>query len=373
VVPSVSVIVPIFNGVTFLPAFFDSLRVALPEDAQLILVDDGSSEPVWDTVPEMASALSVVRLQNDGNFGYSAAANRGFAAASGDILVQLNTDLVLDPDCIRAMIELIETEQRVGIVGSKLVYPTSGLVQHVGMALGNHTKTHVYSELPSDHPLCSRTRAMQVLTGATVAMTRQVFERIGSLEERYFNHNEDVEHCLLAARQGYRNFTCADSVAYHWESHSGPARFARVMSSEALFWSRWGNAYEPDLGRFVDEALEHLLQQAPEIEGLPFDVLDLSRGPDQPIVIDRLSERWPGVPARVRRFRQMNNPSEQLSLPLLLPHWLISEPVPFIYLVDRYRELEENVMWFKRRRSTVEQELIVDLTGAALLAEELAR
>lgn len=370
--PSVSVIVPIFNGVTFLPAFFQSLNAALPEDSQVILVDDGSTEPVWEAVSEIGNARSILRLRNDTNLGYSVAANRGFAAADGEIIVQLNTDLILETDCIRAMIDLIERERQVGIVGSKLIYPTTGLVQHIGMAFGNHTKPHIFAELPAAHPLCCRTREMQIATGATVAMTRHVLDRVGPLDERYFNHNEDIEHCLLALKHGFRNFTCAESVAYHWESQSGPARFARVMSSEGLFWSRWGADYRSDLGEFVDEALDHVLGQAPDLCDSSSQLLDLTRGADQEIVLERLAERWAQLNRSVYMVRQMNDPAERLSLSLLLPLWIAEEPTPLVYLVDRYRELEENILWFARRRQVVGDELIVDLSGAALRTSELA-
>jgi GT2 family glycosyltransferase len=370
-VPQVTVIVPLFNGIDFLPTFFASLRGALPGGTQLILVDDASSQPVWDTVPEFSGVESVVRLQNDHNLGYSAAVNRAFAQTTGDLVVQLNTDLVLEPNCITAMVDLIAQEPRAGIAGSKLIYPTTGLVQHVGMAFGNHTKPHIFSELPASHPLCSRTREVQVVTGATVAMTRAVLDRLGPLEERYFNHNEDIEHCLIARKHGLRNFMCAESVAHHRESKSGPARFARMASSEALFWARWGSSFDVDLGDFVDEALDHLLGLGSGLAETPFQVLDLSRGADQPIVLECIRRRWPGVD--VRTVRQMNNPLGRLELPLVLPHWLMFEPVPFIYLVDGYRELEDNVLWFQTRTGIVRDELVVDLTGAALPTSEITR
>lgn len=364
--PSVSVIVPIFNGLAYLPAFFDSLAAALPADSELILVDDASTEPVLDAVPDGVGTDAVVRLRNDRNLGYSVAVNRGFGVAKGDLIIQLNTDLVLAPNCITAMIDLIEREKDVGIVGSKLIFPTTGRVQHVGMAFGNYSKRHVYYELSSTHPLCSRTRQTQITTGATVAMTRRVLDQLGPLDEGYFNHNEDIDHCLRSVRSGLRNFTCAESVAYHWESASGPARLAQVDSSEAAFWSAWGSSYEVDLGGFVDEAVDYILEQTPELESVPFEILDLSRGADEAIVVERLARRWPGVDARVRRARQTNNPSARLRLPLLLPHWVVDEPTPFIYIVDSYRELEENALWFQRRRSLVDDELVVDLNAAAL-------
>jgi GT2 family glycosyltransferase len=371
-VPLVSVIVPIFNGLPFLPAFFESLKSALPPSSEVILVDDGSTEPVFDAVPEMPVAESVMCLRNDTNLGYSVAVNRGFQVATGEFVIQLNTDLLLESHCISAMIDLIQRESNVGIVGSKLVFPTTGLVQHVGMAFGYHSKRHIYFEMPSTHPLCQKTREVQIMTGATVGMTRRVLNRLGPLEEGYFNHNEDLDHCLHALKHGFRNFVCAESVAHHWVSQSGPARFARLEASEAAFWSRWGGRYDIDLGKFVDEALNHVLEEAPHLEDFPFQILDLSRGADQPIVLERLGLRWPGVEKRSRPFRQMNNPTKRLWLSMLLPHWIVTEPTPFIYLVDMHRELEENSLWFRNRRSVVEEELVVDLTAVVLRTSELS-
>jgi GT2 family glycosyltransferase len=366
-----SVVVPIFNGVPYLPSFFASLQRAMPPHCQVILVDDASTERVWETVPDLAGADQVLRFQNERNLGYAATVNRGFAAATGDIVVTLNTDLVLQAGCIDAMTDLIACENDVGIVGSKLVFPTTGLVQHVGMAFGNATKPLFFRELPGSHPLSGRTRQVQMTAGATAAMSRRVLDRLGPLDEAFFNHNEDVDHCLRAAKLGLRNFVCGDAVAHHWESKSGPSRFARVAMAEALFWARWGGSPKVDLDLFVDEALDYLLDQHPHLTDLPFEILDLSRGPDQPLVAHRLSRHWPGIGRRVRHFRQMNNASNHLWLPLLLPHRVADEPVPFVYIVDGYRELEENDLWFANRRSAVTDEFVIDLTGVALHTSEL--
>jgi GT2 family glycosyltransferase len=368
---TLSVICPIFNGSAFLPSFFQSLNSALPERTQLILVDDGSTERVFDTVPEIPRASEILRLQNEQNFGYSVAVNRGFAKATGEINVQLNTDLILDPNTITAMIDLIENEPRVGIVGSKLIFPTTHLIQHIGMAFGHYTKLHVYYELPSNHPLCEKTRQFQIVTGATVGMSRAVLEKLGPLDERYFNHNEDIDHCLEALRLGLRNFVCAESVAYHWESQSGPSISARIETSDAVFWSKWRDGYEVDLGKFVDEALDYVLTCNPSLETAQFEIINLSRGVDDAIILASLAKRWPGILDRVRQYRQMNNPAKDLWLPMVLPHWVIAEPRPFIYLVDGHRELKQNALWFRNRQLIVEDELIVDLTAAVVRTSEI--
>lgn len=370
--PRVSVIVPVFNGLAHLPAFFAALASALPGDAEVIVVDDASTEPISAVIPDVVGGADVVRLANGTNRGYAATVNRGIAVATGDVVVMLNSDLVVEPRCITAMLDLITEQDSVGIVGSKLVFPTTGLVQHVGKAFGSHTRPNVFFELPHDHPLCQRTREVQVTVGATAAASKRVVDLLGPFDEKYYNHAEDLDYCLRARQHGLRNFVCAESVAYHWVSQSGPARFAQLKSSDAVFWATWGGRYEVDLGRYVDEALDHVLEAAPHLLAVPFVILDLSRGPDESIVLERLAQRWSGIGQRVRRYRQTNNPADRLRLPLVLPHWVMLEPMPFIYLVDRHRELTENHMWFENRRRIVRNELVVDLNGVVVETDEIA-
>jgi GT2 family glycosyltransferase len=369
--PSVSVIVATYNGRNHLDAFFESLAAALPDRAEVIVVDDCSTEPVLEAVPELPRAEKVIRLRNESNLGHAGTLNRGLEAATGDVLVQLNSDLVLDVECISAMVEAIEREgSRLGIVGSRLLYPTTGRTQTVGLAFGLHSKRHVFRHLPADHALCRRSREAQALSGSTVAMTKRVFDLLGPLDEEQYNHNLDLDHCLRALEQGLRNYMCASSVAYHWRNRSGPIRYARVEAAEAAFWAKWGGRYGVDLGTFFDEALDHLLSEFPQLEEAPFTILDLTRSADQEIATRHLEARWEGVTGAIRSFRQMNNDSDRLWLSLLVPHWLVHEPRPFIYLVDSHVELEENAMWFAHRRSVVREEVIVDLSASACTTSE---
>lgn len=318
-VTKVSVIVPIFNGLRFLPDFFDSLLAAIPPASELILVNDSSSEPVFDAVPEFPASIRVVRLTNERNLGYSAAVNRGLRTASGEIVVQLNTDLVLEAQAISALVRTVESASDVGIVGSRLLYPSTNRVQHIAMAFGNHTMGHVYKGLPSTHPLGLKSREMQIMTGATVAMSRHVLDRIGLLDERYFNCHEDIDHCLRSKALGLRNLVTAESVAYHWESQSGPARFARVRAADARFWSTWGNEVETDLPRFFREALSHVRDSSVPDLGHGAEILNLARGVDSEIAVACIEEFWPDSARHIRHYEQFNNPDEQLLLPLILP------------------------------------------------------
>ena len=367
-----SVVVPIFNGSRYLPAFFQSLAAALPLGAELIFVDDGSTEPVLESVPDFPSAATVIKLRNDKNFGYSAAVNRGFAECNGDFVVQLNTDLILDPNCISSMLELIENRPNVGIVGSKLQFPTTGLIQHIGMAFGEYNMKHIYYQLPATHPLCCKTRPMQILTGATVAMTRQVLQQIGPLDERYFNACEDIDHCLKTIKLGLTNYTCADSKAFHWESQSGSSRFAKVSESDAIFWSTWQGQYKVDLGDFVREALQFVLDRESSLSLMPFECINLCRtNRDDLILLAEAQHFWPKIADDVHQYHQYNNPEYKYWLPMILPHWFLHNPKPFIYLVDEFQQLKENKLWFDNRLKLVREEIIIDSCGSAITVSEL--
>src|SRR5258708_131557 len=106
--PSISVIVPLFNGIRYLPYFLHSLAEAVPRNAEVIFVDDGSTEPVLDAITNELPVKSVIKLRNERNGGYSVAVNRGFAQATGELVFQLNSDLVLEPHSIQAMLDLID-------------------------------------------------------------------------------------------------------------------------------------------------------------------------------------------------------------------------------------------------------------------------
>ena len=367
----VSVVIPVFNGGTYLPNFFQSLVAALPDHAQVVLIDDGSTEQVFEMLPDFPQAKEVIRIRNERNLGYSCAVNRAFGCCTEDFVVQLNTDLVLAPSCITSMVELAASRTDAGIIGSKLIFPTTGLVQHIGMAFGLHTKKHVYFQLREDHPLCRKTRPMQIVTGATVAMTRQVLDKLGPLDERYFNYDEDIDHCMKAASLGLVNFTCAESIAYHWTSQSGPARFARMREADALFWSKWHSQIAVDLTGFVNEAISHFLSTSPNSADMHFDAINLCKSPDDKILIDCLENYWPAAMQNIRQCGQSNNPSNKYWLPMLLPHWVRDNPRPFIYLVDHFYDLDENRLWFSDRLAIVEDEIVVDTTGCVVSVSEM--
>jgi glycosyltransferase involved in cell wall biosynthesis len=92
--PSVSVIVPVRNGEEFVADAIESVLDQADVSAELIVVDDGSTDGTPDVLRRFAGRISVA---NSKGRGVSAARNRGMALAQGDLLVFLDADDLLPP------------------------------------------------------------------------------------------------------------------------------------------------------------------------------------------------------------------------------------------------------------------------------------
>jgi GT2 family glycosyltransferase len=191
-----------------------------------------------------------------GPFNWSAMNNRAAEAARGDILLLLNNDIdVIDPFWLT---ELASQAMRpdVGAVGAKLLYPDGG-VQHAGMTFGNGSfGAHLYRHAARDDPghggmLVAR-RRVSAVTGACLAIRRDVFRAVGGIEEdRLRVTGSDVDLCLRVRERGLAVICTPHALLYHRELASRgpdatPEHRARVARERAYLLERWGSAIETE-------------------------------------------------------------------------------------------------------------------------------
>src|SRR5581483_3965669 len=116
---------------------------------------------------------------------------------------------------------------------------------------------------------------LQVVTGASLAIRRQEFERLGGFDTSYRNSFEDVDLCLRVRRDGGRVVYVPDSVAYHFESMTDGRLGPTDMRNYDLFMRRWRGRFKEDIEALHQEAIA---------EGVD---LEKDRVPSRREVIDR--------------------------------------------------------------------------------------
>ena len=237
-----SIVIPIFQRADMLAPCLRALEACGLDGVELVLVDNGSTEPAMPPLLDAWERRATV-LRNPINAGFAAACNEGARAASAPIVVFLNSDTEARPGWLEPLIESA-SDPGVGMVGSRLLYP-DGRVQHAGMALTLAAQpVHLHRGAPGGHPAATRTRDLLLVTGACCAIDRDLFLGMEGFDTAYVNGHEDVDLCLRLAAAGHRTVYRGDSVVVHHESMS-PGRMDRDDANARLFRRRWG-AWAPD-------------------------------------------------------------------------------------------------------------------------------
>lgn len=205
-----SIIIPAWNGDQFILDCLKSLCQTIPDNAEIIVIDNGST----DQTSILAASIPRVRLiRNEVNLGFSAAINQGLVAAIGDILFLLNQDTVAHAGWFAPIQQRFQQDARLGIVGCKLLYP-DGTLQHAGGQL-------LEPSWLSEHVTEKFDGSLDFVTGAAFAIRRACYQEIGLFDIGYYPaYYEDVDYCLRTQLKGWR-IACELSAQFtHFESQS---------------------------------------------------------------------------------------------------------------------------------------------------------
>ncbi|WP_439594862.1 methyltransferase domain-containing protein [Falsiroseomonas sp.] len=182
--PAVSVIIPAYRGLADLEACLRSL-VATRDGGpsfEVVLVDDDPAHPVLPAIPE---SPGLQRLANAENLGFLRSCNRGAAAARGRHLCFLNSDTIVQPGWLAALVEVAETVPRAGLVGGMLLN-RDGTVQDAGWRIcGNGWGYPIGRDASAADGAYTYRREVDCVTGACFLMARQVFDALGGFDEHY--------------------------------------------------------------------------------------------------------------------------------------------------------------------------------------------
>jgi glycosyltransferase involved in cell wall biosynthesis len=206
----VSIIIPTKDNVGLLRACLDSIfeKTRYP-DFEIILVDTGSIEAATKQYYDTLALKPGVRVISDPSpFNFQKVCNLGASYADGDVFVFLNNDTeALDPEWLDELVGWAERPE-IGIVGARLTRPDH-TIQHAGLVIGlaGHG-SHVFDGGAENQcgPFGSSEwyRDYQAVTGACLAIRRQVFAQLGGFDEVYRVGYGDIDLCLRVIDAGYR-------------------------------------------------------------------------------------------------------------------------------------------------------------------------
>jgi len=211
-----SVIVLSWNGMEYLGDCLSALLSQDYPDFEVIVVDNGSSDGSADLVTARFPQARLIR--NGRNLGFAGGNNVGLQAATGDVMVLLNQDTVVQPGWLGALVEALSIDSGIGIVGGKALYP-DGIVQHAGGYVNERGEGSHYGYQQQDAGQFDQARDVDYVTGAALAITRRAFGAVGGLDEGFAPaYYEDVDWCYQVRRAGFRVVYTPQAVLIHKEA-----------------------------------------------------------------------------------------------------------------------------------------------------------
>jgi GT2 family glycosyltransferase len=210
-------------------------------DVEAIVVDNGSDAFVSRLLASALGGDSRVRiLTMADNTGFAAGSNLAFAASTGDRVVFLNNDTLVQPGWLGPLLE--ELEDANVMAAQPLLTYDDGTVQCAGVWFpgGGGLPSHFLA----DHPALDAQRMgrfdVRAITGAAFAMRAADVVRMRGFDASYVNGWEDVDLCmrLTDGVPSARLRVVTDSQVVHFESKT-PGRGHFQKENRQLFVARW--------------------------------------------------------------------------------------------------------------------------------------
>ncbi|MFT5115761.1 MAG: GT2 family glycosyltransferase [Candidatus Azotimanducaceae bacterium] len=235
--PEISIIMPTYNRPEFTLQCLNYLAQNTTANYEIILVDDGSDLATSDVIRKIRN---IKFLWHAVNKGYATACNNGAKQAKGRYLVFLNNDTVPLAGWLSGLLSCAVRYEKIGVVGSKLIYPFTEKIQHAGVGfIEDGRPYHLHHLCSYKHEESTHEREVAAVTGACFFTPSELFEELGGFDDTFVNGYEDIDYCLRAQKLGKRIFYCPTSQLFHYESVS-EGRFDAEETNLNLFLARWG-------------------------------------------------------------------------------------------------------------------------------------
>jgi N-acetylglucosaminyl-diphospho-decaprenol L-rhamnosyltransferase len=232
----------------------ESLEATGYDHFETIVVDNDSAEP-----PELPAGVRLIR--NKENVGFARAHNRGIAASTGDVVILINPDTVVEKDFFGKLEVFFEESPKVGIVGPRIleangelqlsarreISALSGFLGRTSLLTRLFPKSSIVkSQFPAvtegSHP-----SAVDWVSGACMAIRRKTLQGIGPLDERFFMYFEDADLCRRARASGWLVYYLPQVEIIHQTGASSQSKPKAVwlLHKSAFLYHRKHGAHGP--------------------------------------------------------------------------------------------------------------------------------
>ena len=249
-----SVIIVNYNVKYFLEqALLSVRRASRNQEVEVWVVDNNS---VDDSVPMVREKFPEVNLiANHHNPGFSTANNQAIRQCSGEYVLLLNPDTVVEEDTFEQCIDFMDTHPEAGGLGVRMIdgtgkflpeskrgfpSPWVAFCKTVGLSRAfprSRFFNHYHLGYLDEHEV----HEVEVLSGAFMLLRRSVLEEAGLLDEAFFMYGEDIDLSYRIIQAGYRNYYFPKTSIIHYKGEStkkGSLNYVKAFYTAMIIFAR---------------------------------------------------------------------------------------------------------------------------------------
>ena len=228
-----SIIIVNYNVQYFLENCLNSVfNASAGIDMEVIVVDNNS---VDGSLKMLAEKFPQVKLiANKDNKGFSKANNQAISVATGDLVLLLNPDTVVEENTFKLCSDHFEKHSDTGGLGvrmldgkgnflpeSKRGLPTPKVAFYKIFGLSTlFPKSKRFGQYHLGHLSKDKNHEIEILSGAFMMIRKAVLDQIGLLDESFFMYGEDIDLSYRITQAGYKNYYLADTSIIHYKGES---------------------------------------------------------------------------------------------------------------------------------------------------------
>lgn len=195
---------------------------------EVIIIDNASTDTSWRNLIEEFPDFHFIASES--NDGFSKANNTAIKRAVGDYVLILNPDTELEGCYMDEILDFADTQPDFGCLGVRMHDAKGAFLPESKRSVpdmfnsfeklfvnfkNNNSKSYYRNDIDEN-----AIDKVEVITGAFFLVKREVYERVGGLDEAYFMYGEDIDLCYTLLRNGFTNYYYGKASILHYKGES---------------------------------------------------------------------------------------------------------------------------------------------------------
>ncbi|MCI3938452.1 glycosyltransferase family 2 protein [Chryseobacterium aahli] len=236
-------------------------------DYEVIVIDNKSTDSSWgDLIPEFPKVKFIASEKNE---GFAIANNKAIKTAEGEYLLILNPDTELEGFYLNEILNFADSKTAFGCLGVRMHDANGNFLPESKRSVPDmfnsfeklftgfkkkNSKSYYRNDVDE-----FEIAEVEVITGAFFLTKKEVYERVGGLDEKYFMYGEDIDLCYTLLKNGFKNYYYGKASILHYKGEStikDEAYLERFYGAMQIFIDKYYRESKPLQYSFLKAGLK---------------------------------------------------------------------------------------------------------------------